>query len=62
MFLSLAVMLQKYDHWGNVVCHGSVSDIREGHKSFPSGHSSCKILSLFINNIVYTLKVYWKYK
>ncbi|KAL3824106.1 hypothetical protein ACJIZ3_020135 [Penstemon smallii] len=26
-----------YDRWGNVVCHGKDSDIKEGHKSFPSG-------------------------
>lgn len=35
---------QKYDQWGNVACHGNDSDIREGHKSFPSGHTSCKII------------------
>ncbi|RWW73712.1 hypothetical protein BHE74_00018375 [Ensete ventricosum] len=26
----------------NVRCHGEHSVIKEGHKSFPSGHSSCK--------------------
>ncbi|KAH7571101.1 hypothetical protein JRO89_XS05G0253700 [Xanthoceras sorbifolium] len=26
--------------WGDVVCHGKASDIKEGHKSFPSGHTS----------------------
>lgn len=35
---------QRYDRWGNVVCHGNESDIKEGHKSFPSGHTSCKVL------------------
>ncbi|ONI17261.1 hypothetical protein PRUPE_3G148800 [Prunus persica] len=30
-----------YDQLGNVVCHGKKSVIKEGHKSFPSGHTSC---------------------
>ncbi|KAJ6910682.1 hypothetical protein NC652_021364 [Populus alba x Populus x berolinensis] len=34
-----------YNRWGNAVCHGRESDIREGHKSFPSGHTSCKLRS-----------------
>ncbi|XP_034207901.1 putative lipid phosphate phosphatase 3, chloroplastic isoform X4 [Prunus dulcis] len=29
-----------YDQLGNVVCHGKKSVIKEGHKSFPSGHTS----------------------
>lgn len=45
MVLFLAIMLQNYDHWGNVICTGKDSLIRDGHKSFPSGHTSCKILS-----------------
>ncbi|GJM93490.1 hypothetical protein PR202_ga10050 [Eleusine coracana subsp. coracana] len=24
-----------------VICHGKASVIKEGHKSFPSGHTSC---------------------
>ncbi|KAG8366657.1 hypothetical protein BUALT_Bualt17G0102400 [Buddleja alternifolia] len=36
----------EYDRWGNVVCHGKDSDIREGHKSFPSGHSSWSFAGL----------------
>ncbi|XP_076913990.1 lipid phosphate phosphatase 2-like [Bidens hawaiensis] len=34
--------IDNYDKWGNVICHGKDKDIREGHKSFPSGHTSCK--------------------
>uniref|UniRef100_A0A2P2JPX9 Uncharacterized protein MANES_14G107600 n=1 Tax=Rhizophora mucronata TaxID=61149 RepID=A0A2P2JPX9_RHIMU len=35
-----------YDQWGNVICHGKASDIREGHKSFPSGHTSWSFAGL----------------
>ncbi|KAL8470808.1 hypothetical protein ACS0TY_033401 [Phlomoides rotata] len=35
-----------YDRWGNVVCHGKASDIKEGHKSFPSGHTSWSFAGL----------------
>ncbi|XP_011076212.1 lipid phosphate phosphatase 2-like isoform X1 [Sesamum indicum] len=36
----------EYDQWGNVVCHGKASDIKEGHKSFPSGHTSWSFAGL----------------
>ncbi|XP_073284516.1 lipid phosphate phosphatase 2-like [Primulina huaijiensis] len=36
----------KYDQWGDVVCHGKDSDLKEGHKSFPSGHTSWSFAGL----------------
>ncbi|GLT69203.1 hypothetical protein SLA2020_413720 [Shorea laevis] len=35
-----------YDKWGEVVCHGKDSVIKEGHKSFPSGHTSWSFAGL----------------
>ncbi|XP_027188936.1 lipid phosphate phosphatase 1-like isoform X2 [Cicer arietinum] len=35
-----------YDKLGGVVCHGEASDIKEGHKSFPSGHTSWSFAGL----------------
>ncbi|PQP96647.1 lipid phosphate phosphatase 2 isoform X2 [Prunus yedoensis var. nudiflora] len=35
-----------YDQWGGVLCHGKDSDIKEGHKSFPSGHASWSFAGL----------------
>ncbi|BAT93814.1 hypothetical protein LR48_Vigan02g243300 [Vigna angularis] len=38
--------VENYDKWGDVVCHGKESDIKEGHKSFPSGHTSWSFAGL----------------
>ncbi|PWA96887.1 Zinc finger, C2H2-type matrin (chloroplast) [Artemisia annua] len=35
-----SLVMKNYDHWGNVICTGKDSLIRDGHKSFPSGHTS----------------------
>ncbi|XP_048140467.1 lipid phosphate phosphatase 2-like isoform X1 [Rhodamnia argentea] len=35
-----------YDRLGNVICHGKRSVIDEGHKSFPSGHTSWSFAGL----------------
>ncbi|KAF5442359.1 hypothetical protein F2P56_035024 [Juglans regia] len=35
-----------YDVWGGVVCHGEHGVIKEGHKSFPSGHTSWSFAGL----------------
>nr|GEY42840.1 putative lipid phosphate phosphatase 3, chloroplastic [Tanacetum cinerariifolium] len=37
---------KNYDHWGNVICTGKDSLIRDGHKSFPSGHTSLSFAGL----------------
>jgi diacylglycerol diphosphate phosphatase / phosphatidate phosphatase len=31
---------------GDVICHGKASDIKEGYKSFPSGHASWSFAGL----------------
>lgn len=38
--------IEAYDRTGNVICHGKESEIREGHKSFPSGHTSWSFAGL----------------
>ncbi|XP_071739101.1 putative lipid phosphate phosphatase 3, chloroplastic [Rutidosis leptorrhynchoides] len=35
-----------YDQWGEVICHGDINVIRQGHKSFPSGHASWSFAGL----------------
>lgn len=42
-------MSQVYDQLGNVICHGEKDVIRDGHKSFPSGHTACKEHCLFLH-------------
>jgi len=41
---SFMMQWQLYDVTGNVICTGSTAVMREAYKSFPSGHTSCKIL------------------
>ncbi|KAA3458408.1 lipid phosphate phosphatase 2 isoform X1 [Gossypium australe] len=38
-----------YDKWGNVICHGDKSVIREGHKSFPRSFAGLGFLSLYLS-------------
>lgn len=38
--------VDKYDRFGDVICHGNDKDIKEGHKSFPSGHASWSFAGL----------------
>ncbi|GJW31273.1 lipid phosphate phosphatase 2-like protein [Tanacetum coccineum] len=42
----LGLLFSNYDHWGNIICTGKDSLIRDGHKSFPSGHTSLSFTGL----------------
>ncbi|CAH9086921.1 unnamed protein product [Cuscuta epithymum] len=35
-----------YDKWGNVICSGLKNVLKDGHKSFPSGHTSWSFAGL----------------
>ncbi|KAJ6318343.1 hypothetical protein OIU76_013808 [Salix suchowensis] len=49
--------IELYDRWGNAKCHGKESDIREGHKSFPSGHTSWSFAGLGFLSIYLSGKI-----
>lgn len=56
-FTRISPFLQFYDQLGNVLCHGDSNVVREGHKSFPSGHTSWSFsglgfLSLYLSGKV----------
>jgi hypothetical protein len=39
----MVYLVQLYDQvTGDVICHGEKSFLKDGRKSFPSGHTSCK--------------------
>ncbi|KAH9609048.1 hypothetical protein KSS87_007662 [Heliosperma pusillum] len=46
-----------YDYLGNVVCTGNPKDIREGHKSFPSGHTSWSFAGLGFLSLYLAAKI-----
>ncbi|KAL9246249.1 hypothetical protein vseg_019809 [Gypsophila vaccaria] len=46
-----------YDHLGNVICDGEHKDIKEGHKSFPSGHTSLSFAGLGFLSLYMAAKI-----
>ncbi|XP_074278790.1 lipid phosphate phosphatase 2-like isoform X2 [Silene latifolia] len=46
-----------YDNLGNVVCNGDPNDIKEGHKSFPSGHTSWSFAGLGFLSLYLAAKI-----
>jgi diacylglycerol diphosphate phosphatase/phosphatidate phosphatase len=46
-----------YDQWGDVMCHGDTKEIREGHKSFPSGHTSWSFAGLGFLSLYLSAKI-----
>lgn len=49
--------VDNYDTWGDVICHGKDKDIKEGHKSFPSGHASWSFAGLGFLALYMTAKI-----
>ncbi|VFQ99952.1 unnamed protein product [Cuscuta campestris] len=45
-FHIIRIAVQVYDKLGNVVCHGVENILKDGHKSFPSGHTSWSFAGL----------------
>nr|XP_018441777.1 PREDICTED: lipid phosphate phosphatase 1-like isoform X2 [Raphanus sativus] len=46
-----------YDALGGVVCHGEPGEVKEGHKSFPSGHTSWSFAGLGFLSLYLSSKV-----
>ncbi|KAI6677094.1 hypothetical protein NL676_037890 [Syzygium grande] len=51
--------IEVYDKLGNVVCHGKELVIREGYKSFPSGHASWSFAGLGFLSLYLCGKIRW---
>lgn len=54
---SFSLLFQVFDNFArDVICHGDPRIIKEGYKSFPSGHTSCKS-HLYLQEQEFLLKV-----